>query len=190
MAPTVPTDTINPPETARTDGPAASKDHQNRALASIYIYICGFVYSLLRPHDRNAGPSGNAPEAAKNTAIYRRFGDSTETRMAYPVMVRSVHTTMYTPRLRWRSDSHATRTEKQHATAYGGTVKSCGGRRQSDFFFLPPSGGLRGGALLTCARFAVHPRAFRIVGCVFFCCYMLVFLDRHFVLLLLLRGGE
>lgn len=139
MAPTVPTDTINPPETARTDGPAASKDHQNRALASI-IYV--FAHSLLRPHDRNAGPSGNAPEAAKNTAIYRRFGDSTETRMAYPVMVRSVHTTMYTPRLRWRSDSHATRTEKQHATAYGGTVKSCGGPPSSVCGgFLPPVGG-------------------------------------------------
>lgn len=34
---------------------------------------------------------------------------------------------MYTPRLRWRSDSHATSTEKQQATAYGGTVKSYAG---------------------------------------------------------------
>lgn len=157
MAPTVPTDTINPPETARTDGPAASKDHQNRALSCQHLYIWIFVYLLLRPHDRNAGPSGNAPEAAKNTAMYRRFGDSTETRMAYPVMVRSVHTTMYTPRLRWRSDSHATRTEKQHATAYGGTVKSCGGgRRQSGGggslpLSLPPSGRLRGGFTYLCA---------------------------------------
>lgn len=171
MAPTVPTDTINPPETARTDGPAASKDYQNRALASIYVF-CILTVEAPRQECRSKRERPGSGKKHRHIPQVRRL-DGDQDGVSRDGEERA------------HDDVHSASAVavgqpcyEDGETARDGVWRDCeelwgGGRLQSPFGLVGEDFG--GGFTYLCAVCG-PPEGFQDCWLCFFCCVMLVFL--------------